>query len=172
MCAVTTECGREKSEGKVLYDCSRLPARPWRRTSHAARQAVRARAATPPTVPPTMAPMSVLFEEGLSVSASGVVVWAGELLVVLLLAVLLDVDVVEVEVVLAEVSRAACGSSSIYMKIGSEKQRYIDRGGLPVHRKVPHAPNAEDSLAMVRWRPSCPRVGRRERTSILSAAQY
>jgi hypothetical protein len=98
----------------------------------------------PPTTPPTMAPMLVLFEEGLSSpSSSGVVDSAGVLLVDVL-----EVDVVEVEVVLADESMTAWGSSFIDMMVGWGKQRYIDRAGVPVQRKVPHAPKPEDWLDM------------------------
>jgi hypothetical protein len=51
-----------------------------------------------------------------------------------------EVDVDETEVVLVAASMTNCGSSFMDMMVGWGKQRYIDRTGVPVQRKVPHAP--------------------------------
>ena len=83
-----------------------------------------ARAATPPTTPPTIAPTGV---ECLWSSLSGSVICVAVLLV--------EVELeVEVDVVLKEASMTSCGSSFIDMMVGVGKHRYIDLAGVPVQR--------------------------------------
>lgn len=102
---------------------------------------MRARAATPPTTPPTIAPMFVELLLLLDVSGELIPVPVG----------LDDVVVSDFDEVVEEVvdrvseSSASRGRSSMEMIVGSGKQRYMDFAGLPAQRNVPHAPQ-EDSV--------------------------
>lgn len=107
---------------------------------------MRAKAATPPTAPPTIAPMLVeLLVLPLGSGLTGavvpevcddVMVEAG------------DSDEVDevVDVVLVSESRTSRGWSIMEMIVGSGKHRYMDFGGAPGQRKVPHAPHSESVL--------------------------
>lgn len=109
-----------------------------------------ARAATPPTAPPTIAPM--LVELLLLVVVLGLAVPVpvpDDLVVVVVVLVeveLLDDDSVLLELVLVSESSTALGWSIMEMMVGSGKHRYMDFCGLPGHKKVPHAPHEESVL--------------------------
>ena len=102
---------------------------------------MKARAATPPTTPPTIAPM--FEEELLLVDVLGEFV---PVPVELEVVVVSDFDEV-VDDVVDRVSESSTsrGWSSMEMIVCSGKQRYMDFCGMPGQRNVPQAPQ-EDSV--------------------------
>jgi hypothetical protein len=100
-------------------------------TKNAMPAPIRARTATPPTTPPTIAP--VLFDEPPPP---------------LSLFVLVALALLEVVVVLEELELLAVvgGASSIVTIVCSGKHRNMERGGLPVHMRVPQEPKLEVEL--------------------------